>query len=248
MGWSVSAEVDEFSEAVAYFRELVPMTQTEYEAIEDAARARAFTIAAHIELRSVQTIYDEIARSIELGTPIEDFRKRVEEKLGGMGPDGHMLNTVFVNANQQSYNVGRYEQMNEPTMNLLQPYRMFDAVLDSRTSPHCKAWDGVIRGYDDPCWLSHSPQCHHNCRSGLRSLRESQAREMGITTTLPAELADDGFGVSPGLRGNTVPSPNKDGIDDDVWAEFEDRLGVSRIELDDEQTRIANERSERDND
>jgi hypothetical protein len=232
MSWRVSSDVSEFDEAVAHFRGLVPMTDAEYELLEESAKARAFTIAAHIELHAVQTIYDEIAKAIAGGTPIEEFEKAVASKLDSkVGPSGYLLETVFINANQQSYSTGRYDQMNDPALNVLRPYRMYDSVLDGSTTQHCKDWDGVIRAYDDPCWLDHHPQCHHRCRAQLRSLRESEARERGLTMNLPGAQPASGFGVSPSIRRNEVPSPDPESFDDEAWAEFMTRLSAARVDL-----------------
>jgi SPP1 gp7 family putative phage head morphogenesis protein len=231
MTWAASADVSRFDEAVTWFRSLVPMTQEQYELIEDKALSRAFHIAAHLELHAVQEIHDEIAKAIEDGTPFEDFAKAVSVSL-----DKTHLETVFINANQQAYNVGRWEQMNDPALNALRPFRMFDAVLDGRTSPHCKAWDGVIRAWDDPCWQGHSPQCHHRCRSTLRSLRPSEAAERGITQTLPDTLPSSGFGLAPDHRSYEPPEPSGDDIDDDVWAAFEARVAQAKADLAKEQS------------
>ncbi len=163
MAWSVTAEVDSFDEAVEWFDAREPMTQDEYDKLEDTARARAFTLAGQVELQLVQVVFDEMKRAIDKGTPYEAFAEAVGAKLADFPIPGHVLETTFINNVQQSYNTGRWYQITDPELTALRPYLLYDSVLDSRTSPHCLQWDGVIRPASDPCWLSHSPQCHHRC-------------------------------------------------------------------------------------
>lgn len=247
MSWGVTAAitVDAYQEALEWFDKKAPITYEEFDELEDGARSRAFTIAAHVELQLVVTVFEEMRRSIEKGTPYEEFAKAVGAKLDDFPVPGHVLETTFINTVQQSYNTGRWYQITDPALTVLRPYLMFDSVLDGRTTPHCKEWDGVVRAASDPCWLIHNPQCHHRCRAGLRSIRESEARRRGITVSLPSEQANQGFGLAPPLRPE-VASPNRERIDDDVWNQFVDRIADSNAELDSEQSQVDAKRDKRE--
>lgn len=134
MAWSVTAEVSKFSEAVDWFRSKTPVTQAQLDELEDVARTRAFTLSGAMEIEAVQTVFDELAKSLEAGTPFEDFQKAVSEKLDPQaGAPANYLKTVYVNNCQQAYNSGRWVQMNDPAVNALRPFRLFDAVLDDHT-------------------------------------------------------------------------------------------------------------------
>ncbi len=245
--WSVSANVDEFDEAISWFRTRVPYTTAQLDGLEDSARARAFTIAGHLELESVQTIFDEIDHSIAKGTPFEEFQKRVAEKLDGkMGPDGYHLETVFRNNVQTAYNTGRWYQLMDPELLQLRPMIMLDAVLDSRTSEICTALDGTIKPATDPFWLRCWPPLHHRCRTSPRSLRMKEAERRGITPGDPDIHIDDGFGVAPPLRGDEIPEPKATRFDSDLWRAYGTRKVKAGEELAAAQVAVNAKRLERD--
>jgi SPP1 gp7 family putative phage head morphogenesis protein len=249
VSWSVTAAVTEFDEAVTWFRSKTPVTQEQLDQLEDVARARAFTLAGAMEIEAVQTVFDELDKSLAAGTPFEEFQKAVEEKLlDKMGPAGYHLETVFINNCQQAYNSGRWVQQNDPAINALRPFRMYDSVVDDHTTPHCRAWDGVIRAWDDPCWQFHSPQCHHRCRACLRSLRPKDAARRGLTEQLPEDQASDGFGLPPDKRNDGVLRPKVDNFDPEVWKVFESREFQAQFELEMEKERAREARKKRDAD
>jgi SPP1 gp7 family putative phage head morphogenesis protein len=250
MSWAVSAEQSEFSEALDWFRSRVPYTQAQLDTLDDKARARAFAIAGHLELESVQTIFDELDHSIAKGTPFEDFQKRVEEKLlGKVGPDGFHLETVFRNWTQTAYNTGRWYQLTDPELSVLRPFLCFDALLDDRVTEVCKNLDGTIKPVGDPFWLTHAPICHHRCRSSLRSLRTSQAERAGISTTDPMVEIPEGFGLAPPMRGDDIPGPDQRRFDPEVWDAFTKRQADTLTQLEaanDNARRLRDERDRQD--
>lgn len=249
MSIGTTAKVTQFQEALAWFLSKTPVTREQADKLEDVARSRAFTLAGAVEIEAVQTVFDELAKSLANGTPLEDFQKTVGDKLAGkMGPKGYQIETVFINNCQQAYNSGRWVQMNEPEVNALRPYRLYDSVLDGSTTPHCRAWDGVIRAWDDVCWQQHSPQCHMRCRAVLRSIRPKDAARRGITETLPTEQPADGFGLPPDKRNDGVLRPKVENFDPQVWQVFEDRELDAHVALDIEQARVRDERQKRDAD
>lgn len=233
MAWSVTADPERFEEADAWFRSRIPYTIEQYDALDDKARKQAFWITAALELNAVQTIFDELAKSNEKGTPFEEFQKNVEEKLGKLAPDGFHLETVYRNWVQKAYNTGRWHQLQDPELTLLRPYLMFDAVLDSRTTPTCKACDGIVKRHDDGFWLTHCPPLHHRCRSSLRSLRAREAQRRGITEGVPEGTdPQDDFGKAPPLTGDDEHlEPKETRFDPEVWAEFKRRQLVMLEEL-----------------
>lgn len=199
MVWDVTADLDRFEEAIDWFAERTVIPAAERRRITARARRRAFWIAGVAQLNVVQDVFGEIRRSLERGEPYEAFQRRVRDRLatawGGDNP--HRIETILRNAVQSSYNAGRYQQMRDPAVLRVRPFWMFDAVLDSRTSPICKPLDQTVLAADDPFWETHTPPLHHRCRSSIRSLREEQARRRGIATTAPEVQAQEGFGRAP---------------------------------------------------
>lgn len=199
MAWSVSAHQADFEAASAWFASRVPYTREQYDALDDESRKRAFWVSGGLELDAVETIFGESGRAIANGTPLEDFKRDIQAKLEGrLGPDGFHLETVLRNACQNAYNTARWTQLTDPELSLLRPYLLYDSVLDSRTTPICKALDGTCKPVDDTYWLTHHPSMHHRCRSALRSLRTSEAQRRGITTADPLTTGEKPVNVPPG--------------------------------------------------
>jgi len=225
MAWSITADVDEFDEAVSWFRERVPVTDAEYEELTAASRARAFHLASISELAIVQLVFDEVDRAIAKGTGIAEFRKQVREKLTGKTPiPESQLTLTFRNASQEALNTGRWHQLTNPDVTAVRPYWMLDVVMDTRTTEEiCKPLNKTIKAHDDPWWLTHWPPLHHQCRTGVRALRRADAVRRGLTFGDPATGADAGFGLAPPVRGTELPMPNREKVDPNAFATFEHR-------------------------
>lgn len=220
-GWRVTAEAGRFDEALEHFASRTALTDEERKRIPADARSRAFWIAGVAQLDVVQRVQEKLAKAIESGTALEDFKKQVRDDLATT-TGGH-LETVFRNATQTAYNAGRWRQMSDPSVARFRPFWMYDAILDSRTTPLCNGLSGTVLEASDPWWDTHTPPLHHRCRSGIRSLRRSEAEKRGITTTAPAETPPDGFGLSPKLAKEWRPEPGS--RDAGLLAEFTRKNG-----------------------
>jgi SPP1 gp7 family putative phage head morphogenesis protein len=194
--WDVTADVGRFGEAIDFFSKRVVMTRDEALALDLDARRRAFWIGGGLQLSQVQQVFGEIDKAIASGEDYAAFRKRV---LTEVAIKPAHLDTVFRNATQRSYNAGRWEQMQ--AAKALRPYVMFDVVVDDRTTKDiCLPLDGKVVSIDDPFLKAHSPQRHHRCRTGLRSLRAKDAERRGIASKedlAGAPAAAAGFGQIP---------------------------------------------------
>lgn len=129
------ANPDKFDEASKWFRGRTPVTKAEWELMSNQARRQSFTIAGTQQLKVVQTVFDELQKAIDKGTPIDAWRKALKKKLKGdfAEKNAHNLTTAFINANQTAYNTGRYYQLSDPEVTAVMPLWFFDAVLDDRT-------------------------------------------------------------------------------------------------------------------
>lgn len=220
MSWDVTADPERFEEASRWFEERVPGIDTGV--AKERAEGNAFRIAGMLELDAVQVVFDELARALDKGTPLEDFKDRVKEKLGTFS-SSH-LETVFRNWSQTAYNTGRYYQMSEPSVAQLRPYWLFDTILDDRTTSVCKVCSGTVKLRSDPWWDTHWPPQHHRCRSSVRSIRAREAVRRGITETNPAPETLETWGKSPRIRDDIANStPKSTDYAADVWAVFQSR-------------------------
>lgn len=207
MAWPVTGNVTKFPEAAAWFRSQLPVTKDLAERMSLQAGKRAWTITGVNQLNVAQSTFDSLARAIEQGIPFEEWQKKAGPALTKQWgqQDSARMELIYRNATQQAHNAGRWFQQTRPTVVERRPYLRFVAKLDSRTSPICRAWHGVVLLRKDFPPDMH-PQLHHGCRSKLLAKTEKQALQLGITTTHPSQdngkpwIAQNGFGDVPGSK------------------------------------------------
>jgi SPP1 gp7 family putative phage head morphogenesis protein len=207
VSWRVPGQ---YSEAVEWFRQRVPMLEGEFASLDAAAKRKAFTVAGVAQLDMVHQVWQALDKALADGTTFEEFKATVGQRLAvAWGkPNPARLETIFRTNMQLAYGAGRYRQLTDPDVLETRPYWMYDAVLDSRTSSLCKRLDKTVLRHDDPFWKSHIPPLHHRCRSGLRSLTAEQAQARGVTISPPDEQASEGFGLAPDVS-EWQPDPRR---------------------------------------
>jgi len=219
----MTAEPSEFVEAVTEFAARRVVTREEADALSAYARKRVWWISGVTQMDVVNDAHASIAKAIADGTTFDEWKKTAGPKLEKAWgrKDSPRILTIFRNATTSAYNAGRLEQMEEPHIVAVRPFKMFDVVDDERTSETCHPYikPPVILPWDDPWWLSHSPPLHHRCRSGIRSLRKSVAERKGIMATPPADKIADGWGVDPRLAEPPKPSEREKQPDPDLQTE-----------------------------
>jgi len=82
-------------------------------------------------------------------------------------------NTIFRTNIQGNYARGRCEQQRRTAEAF--PWRMYDAINDSRTRPAHAAMDGFVARHDDPVWRTWYPPCGYSCRCRVLALTDKQA-------------------------------------------------------------------------
>jgi SPP1 gp7 family putative phage head morphogenesis protein len=220
--------------ALQYFRDRVPLTKTEWEALSTQARQKAFTVANVAQADIIQQVLDSLVNAQEEGLSLKEWRDGITETLtaawgGTVDNPPHRLAVIFRNNVQTASSHGRIRQMNHPDVVRLRPYRLFDAVSDKRVTDICKKRHRVLLPADDPWWESNTPPLHHQCRSRIRSLRKRQAmRKGGVNRPPPtAENPQDGFGdaptTEPQLQVKPVDVP--DNYDPELGAALTKKLG-----------------------
>jgi SPP1 gp7 family putative phage head morphogenesis protein len=205
-----AADPNAFTEAVDWFRQRVPMRDVDFDKLVGDAHERAFKVSGVAQLDLVTEVWEALDDALSKGTTLEDFRKSVEARLtrawGGDQPE--RVETIFRTNVQHAYSRGRWEQQNDPVVKTLRPFWEYVSVLDSRTTQHCRDWDGKVLRADDAAWLEHNPPAHFRCRATLISLTEKQAQAKGITDMPPTTRASKGFGRAPGA-GDWKPDLDK---------------------------------------
>lgn len=221
MTWETSADPVDFEEAIVWLRERVPIANADLDELVAAARDKAFTVAGVAQLDVVQQVFDALERAVAFGTDLTAFKRAVGESLraawqGSVPDPAWRIETIFRTNLQLAYAAGRHAMATDPAVLGVRPYWLYDAILDGRTTEHCRRWDGVVLPADHRAWLTHNPPAHFNCRATLTTLTEEQAQSMGATKRPPGVQAAEGFGAPPDTAPPWQPDP-KD-YDPELWS------------------------------
>ncbi len=195
--------LDKFDEAVEWFRERVPMSEAEWNELNEMARRQAFKVSGVAQLNVVEAVWEEIDRAVESGESMAMFSEKTMEKLllawkGTVKDPAWRVENIFRTNTQMAYGAGRYKQQTQPAVMRMRPFWRYDAVLDNRTSDICRPIAGTVLPADHPFWKTHVPPCHFSCRATIDTLTEAQAKQYGLTTRVPDAEPLEGFGLAPG--------------------------------------------------
>ena len=178
-----------FEEAVAYFKERVPVTASRFYQIAAEYRALAFTVSGYTKAQVLKKFYDELLAALEEGNSLAEFRENMNDFLEVEGYEGitpYQAENIFRTNIQTAYNVGHYKQMTEPGVKALRPYWQYDAVNDSKTRPSHLAMDGRVFMADDPIWDTWFPPNGFKCRCTVKTLSKRQMEQRGLTVETEA--------------------------------------------------------------
>jgi hypothetical protein len=70
-----------FEEAVAYFKERVPVTASRFYQIAAEYRALAFTVSGYTKAQVLKKFYDELLAALEDGNSLAEFRENMNDFL-----------------------------------------------------------------------------------------------------------------------------------------------------------------------
>lgn len=201
MAFAATADPARFDEAIAWFRDRFPLTDSMRAAFSKYAGERAWWVAGVGQLDVLLDVFQGLERAIANGQTLDDWKKEFGPKLArAWGRENPFrVETIYRTNVHKAYNAGRWRQLQSPALKRSRPYRFFDAILDGRTSDICNARDGTLLPADDPFWLQNVPPLHHRCRSTIRALTEREAqRKGGAKPPDPEGPPPDGtFGAPP---------------------------------------------------
>ena len=115
MAWDVVEDPLRFEEAEDWFRERVPLTREDWDALDLRARQRAFTVShlAHLDL--VARVQRSLEEALIAGETFESWKLRIGPQLERawgtqVRNPAWRLETIFRNNVQHAYSAGRYEE------------------------------------------------------------------------------------------------------------------------------------------
>lgn len=187
--------------AVAYLRSLPVATRAEWERLIAAHRGAAFTAAGIEQKAALTALRDLIATSLESGLTPQQFDRAAREVLRNFTTSAGRLRTLWNTNVATAMARGRKEEMDDPAVRELLPWRLYDAILDARVRPNHAALDNGIAPWDWPGWARYEPPNGYNCRCVLLAIPAARARKMladgsatDLTEGVPAGAGpDEGF-------------------------------------------------------
>ncbi len=187
------------AEAVAFFRRKFPLRSFDFRDVEAEEHAVAFTMAKAMQLDVLRTVQEELERQLREGPDLRAFRASLEPRLRALGWWGRRkrvdpltgeertvtlgtprrLETIFRTNVRTAYAAGAWARQRRLAERA--PWLLYDAVLDSRTRPKHREWDGTVLRWDDPWWGTHYPPNGWNCRCSVIQLDDADLRERGLS-------------------------------------------------------------------
>lgn len=163
------------------------VTKNEYDALDDAARAKAFTVAGVDATETLAKIRDVMAEQIEKGVDVKEFQKAVRESVaeGTFLSDGHLENIFRTNV-QGAFSDGQMKVLNHPFVKSGFPYATIDPIDDDRVEEtHLAMETRGIQGTnyyrtDDPVFRMFRPPWRWQCRCSWTAKSIRDAANAGI--------------------------------------------------------------------
>jgi hypothetical protein len=178
-----------FYEQLAFFKKKLLLPTERWDDIMGRAHDRAFVVAGATQADLLADLHAAIARAIETGSGLDQFRKdfrAIVRKHGWTGWTGEgseageawRTRIIYQTNLATSYAAGRWAQLNDPGLLKLKPYWKYvhaDGVAHPR--PLHVAWNGLVLKHDHEFWKTHFPPngwgCH--CRVVAVDAREYAA-------------------------------------------------------------------------
>lgn len=167
-------------EAIAWWTKKAVVTPEEFDALDSAARTKAFTITKVQSLTALQGAKEALEWALETGATQADFEDRVETEWRGLGlsPKApHRMALVFHNNISTAYHVGRWNRQDRDTE---RQYLQYLAVQDWLTRPAHDKMHGRVWPRAHPIWRVWYPLNGHGCRCRVRSLTAAEVAALGI--------------------------------------------------------------------
>jgi hypothetical protein len=200
-----------FEEAAAFMKSRVPVTKTEWNALEPKLRFRAFTVARLAQLDYIDAARQVLSKALETGKGTAETYKQwqtiqtiVQDDAMRLRP-GYWEN-IFRTNTQTAYVAGKLMQFQNnppPAWRLL-------IIDDSRTSDICRGLiregkDNLVMVSDHPFWKTFGfPPYHYQCRTGIQAVYQSQI-DHGVQVENPAmKSLREQFRPTKGFGGNPV--------------------------------------------
>lgn len=208
-----STEAFSFAEAVEFLKRKTPLSAELYEALGDACRAKAFSVAGYTSLELLQKFLEALTKAVEKGMTKEAFQEEMNgflEEQGYKGLNPWRADIIFRTNLQTAYNAGHYKAMTDDTVKKLRPYWQYKTAADGHVRESHAVMEGRVYRAEDPIWDVWYPPNGFRCRCMVVSLSPAQVEARGLrvereppvdldleTGELKTLFPDKGFSCNP---------------------------------------------------
>jgi len=188
------------------------MTRAQFDALDNAARAKAFTVANVESTETLAKIRDALAENVADGTDLQAFREKVLSVVdeGTFLSPAH-LETVFRTNVQTAFSDGQMTVLQHPFVRSGFPYAAYEAIDDDRVRHNhlalmtCGIQGTNIYRIDDPVFLTFRPPWDFCDRCSWIPMTVRMAASKGISEAVEwlrtgVEPADRAFVPMPPFR------------------------------------------------
>lgn len=157
-----------YADAVTQFLERQVVTRRVFDALNEKAKLRAFTVARMSSLKMIRTVQRELARQVARGADLRDFRKFAQKRLESAGwtpANKSHVESIFRTNVQSAYTAGRVEHAMKPSVVKARPYWQVVTANDGpprQRVTHQALHLRVLRA-DNPIWATKMMPWGHNC-------------------------------------------------------------------------------------
>ncbi|MGO4558314.1 phage head morphogenesis protein [Mesorhizobium sp. 2RAF21] len=210
-----------FDAAIRFFRDKASVTTRSWTDVYAAAHSRAFMVAGAATNALVDDFRREIAKALEKGTTLAEFRGAFDDivKRNGWDHTGSRnwrSRLIFDTNLRTAYQAGRYAQQTEPDTLEAFPFWQYNHSGSLHPRKEHLAWDGQVWRADDPVWTRIYPANGWHCgcfvtvvsrldlkRQGKKGPDPSpdllfRAEEVGGKRVMVPFGVDAGFEYNPG--------------------------------------------------
>lgn len=180
-----------FQEAIAFFQGKLDVTTERWDQMLGEAHAKAFTVAGATKLDLLQDLRGAVAKAIEDGETISQFRKRFDQVVAKhgwsyKGKRGWRTRVIYDTNLRTAHAAGRWQQIQR--LKARRPYLQYKTAGDERVRPLHHSWNNTVLHVDDPWWDTHYPPNGWGCRCGVRSLSQRQLEREGLTVSKSPDI------------------------------------------------------------
>jgi SPP1 gp7 family putative phage head morphogenesis protein len=198
-----------FEEAIRIFKARGLMSHGEYKRLDDAMRAKAWSIAGDHSAYTMAQVKDSLDQALAEGWSQKRWITETERAFHRWGVTGlgrHHLETVFTTNVLGAYQHGRWKQQTSPALARALPYWRYRTVGDKRVRDTHRAMEGTTARLDHPMWNDWYPPNGFRCRCAVEALsaREAEKGQVLGPESWPGDtgealplLPDEGFRTTP---------------------------------------------------